>query len=265
MTKTAQKNARIGLVAAGMLVIFAATAQGQSFDHSSFDAVLRAYAVPGGVDYAGLRSDRAALDRYVAQLGTVPAGTFQRWPKQEQVAFLINAYNAIVLQQVIDDYPIARSANPAALVRPANSVWQINGFFNQLKHRLIGKDLTLDQIEHEWLRARLKEPRVHFALVCAARSCPPLRAEAYRADQLDAQLDDQARQFLNDRERNRFFNDRAELSEIFKWFGEDFGGEFGLRIYLGRYLNANLAARMKAATYTISYTKYDWELNDAAR
>lgn len=237
----------------------------QTFDHSSFDAVLAAHVRPNGIAYSALKTDRAPLDKYIAQLGAVPAKTFQRWPKPDQIAFLINAYNAIVLQQVIDDYPIRRSTNPAAVVRPANSVWQIDGFFNQLKHRLIGKDLTLDQIEHEWLRAKLKEPRIHFALVCAAHSCPPLRNEAYRADKLDAQLDDQARRFLNDRARNRFEDDGAQLSEIFKWFADDFGGEKGLRNYLGRYLNTTLAARMRNAGYSISYVDYDWELNDASR
>lgn len=219
----------------------------------------------GGVDYKALEADRAELDNYVARLGTVTEAAFSKWPRAEQVAFLINAYNAIVLQQVIDDYPIKRSAHPAALIRPANSVWQIAGFFADLKHRLLGRDLTLDQIEHEWLRAKLKEPRIHFALVCAARSCPPLRAEAYRADKLDQQLDDQARIFLNDRERNRFANQSAELSEIFKWFGEDFGGEQGLRTFLGRYLNADLAKRVSTSGYRIRYVDYDWTLNDVAR
>jgi hypothetical protein len=241
------------------------SAYAQPFDHSLFDNVLRAHVKPGGVHYAGLKADRAGLDAYVAKLGAVSKQTFNAWSRSEQIAYLINAYNAIVLQQVIDDYPIERSKKPAALVRPANSVWQIDGFFSDLKHRLLSRDLTLDQIEHEWLRAKLKEPRIHFALVCAARSCPPLRDEAYRAEHLDAQLDDQARQFLNDRERNRFGAEHAQLSEIFKWFGEDFGGEQGLRSYLGKYLNAELKARIQTSSYAISYIDYDWTLNDISR
>lgn len=247
------------------LLISCGFVHGQIIDHSAFDVVLRAHATATGVDYSPLKANRAGLDRYVAQLGTVSAKTFDGWKRDEKIAFLINAYNAIVLQQVIDDYPIERSTRAAALVRPANSVWQIDGFFNELKHRLIGRDVTLDHIEHEWLRARLKEPRIHFALVCAAKSCPPLRNEAYRADKLSAQLDDQARQFLNDRERNRFASAGAELSEIFKWFGEDFGGERGLRQFLARYLNAELASRIKSSDYAISYTDYDWTLNDISR
>lgn len=257
-------NRRSGLLVV-LLLVWVTPVRAQSFDHAAFDGVLRAHVVHGGVDYKALQADRGALDVYVARLGTVSEQAFRKWARAEQVAFLINAYNAIVMQQVIDDYPIARSPNPAALVRPANSVWQIDGFFNQLKHRLLGSELTLDAIEHEWLRAKLKEPRIHFALVCAARSCPPLRAEAYRGNRLEQQLDDQARSFLNDRERNRFGSDDADLSEIFKWFGDDFGGEKGLRTYLGKYLNPELAKRVKDGSYKIRYVEYDWTLNDVAR
>jgi hypothetical protein len=217
------------------------------------------------VDYSKLKASRAQLDQYIARLGTVSSKQFDRWPRDEQIAYLINAYNAIVLQQVIDDYPIVRSNKPAALVRPANSVWQIDGFFTTLKHRVAGRQLTLDQIEHEWLRPKYKEPRIHFALVCAAQSCPPLRNEAYRADRLNAQLDEQARAFLNDRARNRFDKDTAQLSEIFKWFADDFGGEAGLRAYLARYLNPELAGRIRNTSYVIGYVDYDWMLNDVSR
>jgi hypothetical protein len=89
-----------------------------------------------------------------------------------------------------------------------------------------------------------------------------LRAEAYHADRLNTQLDEQARQFLNDRERNRFGEAKAELSEIFKWFADDFGGEQGLRAFLGKYLNAELRARIQSNGYAIGYTDYDWTLND---
>lgn len=262
---TRRKGHKNVLIGALLILVFFSAANAQSFDHAPLDGVLRAHVVQGGVDYRALQADRGQLDTYVARLGTVSEATFRKWSRADQLAFLINAYNAMVIQQVIDDYPIQRSPNPAALVRPANSVWQIDGFFNGLEHRLLGTQFTLDKIEHEWLRAKLKEPRIHFALVCAARSCPPLRTEAYHASRLDEQLDDQARRFLNDRERNRFGSESAELSEIFKWFGEDFGGEKGLRSYLARYLNPELAQRVKNAGYKIRYVEYDWTLNDVAR
>jgi hypothetical protein len=248
-----------------LCLVFASNAEAQNFDHSPLNAVLSAHSLPHGVDYARLKANRAPLDQYIAQLGAVSSRQFDGWSRDEQIAYLLNAYNAIVLQQVIDDYPIQRSSRPAALVRPANSVWQINGFFSDLKHRVAGRQLTLDQVEHEWLRPKYKEPRIHFALVCAARSCPPLRTAAYRADRLSAQLDDQARAFLNDRQRNRFDSEEAALSEIFKWFAEDFGGASGLRTFLARYLNPELAAKVKNTSYAIGYVDYDWTLNDIPR
>lgn len=249
-----------------LLIIGTATvSSAQSFDHTGFDLIVRAVSTPNGVRYAKLKTDRAGVAQYIDQLGTVSDNTFGAWPRADQIAYLINAYNAIVLLQVIDAYPIKRSRSPAALLRPANSVWQIDGFFSTHKHRVAGRDLTLDQIEHEWLRARLQEPRIHFALVCAARSCPPLRSEAYHPDRLDAQLDEQARRFLNDRAHNRFSRDGAELSEIFKWFAEDFGGEPGLRAYLSRYLHPDLSTRVRDPDYRIRYIDYDWALNDVAR
>jgi hypothetical protein len=260
-----QMNVRLSQVVWMLFLITPRPIQAQSLDHSLFDAVLATHSTPQGVDYAKLKSNRAGLDQYVAKLGTISSKQFDRWPRAEQVAFLINAYNAIVLQQVIDDYPIQRSSKPAALVRPANSVWQIDGFFSDLKHRVAGRQLTLDQIEHEWLRPKYQEPRIHFALVCAAHSCPPLRGEAYRAERLSLQLDDQARLFLNDRARNRFDNAGAQLSEIFKWFADDFGGESGLRAFLARYLNPELAGKMRDSSYGIGYVDYDWILNDIAR
>jgi hypothetical protein len=247
------------------LLVTVGAAKAQSFDHTKLTTALQTVVTARGVDYAKLEASRAGLDQYVARLGTISSRQFDRWPREEQIAYLINAYNAIVLQQVVDDYPIQRSTKAAALVRPANSVWQIDGFFDALKHRVAGRQLTLDQIEHEWLRPKFKEPRIHFALVCAAQSCPPLRSEAYRAERLSAQLDEQARLFLNDRARNRFDSDGAQLSEIFKWFAEDFGGETGLRTFLAGYLNAELAGRIKNASYVIGYVDYDWILNDVAR
>lgn len=250
-----------------VLVSSPATTRAQGFDQSDYDTVLRAYVSERGVDYARLRADRGGLDRYVARLGTVSAPQFDGWNRPEKLAYLINAYNAVVLQSVIDNYPIKRSLSPAALVKPANSVWQIPGFFNEATHKVAGRQVTLDDIEHKFLRAALKEPRIHAALVCAARSCPPLRREAYVADRVEPQLDDQARTFLNDPARNLF--DRASgevrLSEIFKWFGEDFGPkDKGVIAFAERYVDPAMQKWLHDGKYRISYFDYDWNLNDAA-
>ena len=249
-----------------LLLLLPTLVAAQTPDHAALTAVVRAHVNERGVDYGTLKSQRATLDRYVAGLGRISAAHFDGWSRGDQLAYLINAYNAIVLQSVIDHYPIKRSLNPAALLRPANSVWQIPGFFSDRKHPVAGRQLTLDDIEHRMLRAVLKEPRVHGALVCAARSCPPLRMNAYQGDSIDAQLDDQARTFLNDPARNVLDVKRGtvKLSEIFKWFAEDFGGtEKGVIEFVARHVKPVLQEWLRTGKYRISYFDYDWNLNDA--
>ncbi len=138
--------------------------------------------------------------------------------------------------------------------------------------------MTLDDIEHGSLRAKYDEPRIHFALVCAAVSCPPLREEAYRGDRLDEQLDDQGRRFLNDPRHNRFEIERRQvhLSKIFDWYGEDFeqfatesGYERdrkvnGILSFVSRYLMDRVADFLETAEYRVKFESYDWTLNDQA-
>lgn len=255
----------------------AAPVAGQAIDPAPYARVLSEHAVAGGVDYAGLARDRTDLDAYVRSLAGVSAAQFDAWPRAEQVAYLINAYNALVILQVVDEYPIKRSLRPSALVRPGNSVWQIDGFFDGIEHRVAGRDMTLDGIEHEWLRKRYAEPRIHAALVCAAHSCPPLRAEPFAAARLGDQLDDQMRLFVNDRERNRF--DRADgkvrLSSIFDWFAEDFTSfapdrgyaaapdkARGVLALIARYLPDDTAVWLRDGRYEVDYLDYDWTLNE---
>jgi hypothetical protein len=257
---------RFLMASAAFLLLHAGPAAAQGLDHSALDAVLRRNVAADGVRYAALAADRGGLDQYLARVGAVTDSAYRSWPRSEQLAYLINSYNAIVLRQVLDAYPIKRSLAPAALVRPANSVWQIAGFFGGTRHNVAGQRLTLDDIEHKLLRATLKEPRIHAALVCAAVSCPPLRAEAYRADRIEAQLDDQMRRFLADPKRNRVDRARGEvrLSEIFKWFAEDFGGADGIIPFVARYMDAPTRAWLNAGRVRVTYFDYDWNLNDAS-
>lgn len=249
------------------LLLLPRTVAAQTFDHATLDNVVSRFVSDDGIRYRDLAADRKQLDVYVASLGRVSETQFAGWPRNEKLAYLINAYNALVLQRVIDHYPIKRSLNPAALVRPANSVWQIGGFFDETRAAVAGRPRTLDDIEHKLLREALKEPRIHAALVCAARSCPPLRREAFVADKLDAQLDQQWRVFLNDRARNLFDRERGEvkLSEIMKWFAEDFGGTNGVISFVSRYVDAPTQMWLRGRKYRITYFDYDWTLNDAAQ
>lgn len=248
------------------LILCPAPAVGQGFRHSELDSVLIRHVSTAGVDYRGLKTARAPLDRYVRQLGAVSSSEYDNWSRNEKLAYLINAYNALVLQQVIDNYPIKRSMHLKALVRPANSVWQIKGFFDDVRHPVAGASRTLDDIEHKLLREVLKEPRIHAALVCAARSCPPLRKEAYDAARIDEQLDEQWRVFINDKERNHIDRRRGEikLSEILKWFESDFGGTDAVISFISRYVDAPTQNWLRTRKYRVLYFDYDWTLNDAA-
>lgn len=256
-----------------------ARARAQGFDHSAYDTVLARHVVEGGVDYAALKAERGVLDRYLQRLAAVTRDEFAAWPEPDRIAYLINAYNAYMLQIVIDHYPIDTGGFFQRLFHPDNSVRQIDGVFDGIEHRVAGADLTLDEIEHQRLRENYDEPRIHFALVCAAVSCPPLRAEAYRGGRLDVQLDDQARRFLNDTSANRFdvSEGRVRVSRIFDWYGEDFRGhapEHGYRVsgnlrgvlaFAARYLPERVARFLERGEYDVEFFDYDWTLNDRTR
>lgn len=272
-----------GLALAG-LVIAAAPLAAQGFDHAELDSVLARYVQDSRVDYATLKADRSILDRYLDKVAGVSAEVFAAWPESEQVAYLINAYNAYMLQIVIDNYPIKGSGffkkltAPKRFAFPSSSVRHIDGVFDGIRHGVAGRELTLDEVEHGILRAEYNEPRVHFALVCAATSCPPLREEAYRGARLEAQLDDQGRQFLNDPRLNRFELERRRvyLSKVFDWFGGDFRQFAGERGYQGdetvngvlnfvsRYLVDRVVRFLEGGDYEVRFSSYDWTLNDQA-
>jgi hypothetical protein len=266
---------------AGVLSLGQGAATAQSFDHSRWDTLVRDFVEVKGVRYADLRGARTQLDSYVSEIAGVDSDEFDSWTRSERIAYLINAYNALVVLQVIDAYPLRRRfLNFKGLFRPGNSVWQVPGFFDDIRHRVAGRDLTLDDIEHRWLRAELKEPRIHFALVCAAASCPPFRQEAYSADQLDLQLDDQAARFFNDTSKNAFDSaaNEVRLSSILGWFGEDFApfapatgfqaenaAQRGSLAFAARFLPAATADWLRDGSYSVRYLEYNWTLNDASR
>src|SRR5262245_16744481 len=160
-----------------------------NFDHShiGFGSVLQQFVKNGLVDYAALKKDPKRLDEYLGQLAVIPEEAFMAFREKQKIAFLINLYNATTLRLVIDHYPLKS-------IKDIGN-W-LNGPFDQKIVRLMGRSFSLGDVEHAILRKNHREPRLHFALVCGALGCPPLRAEAYVAEKLDDQLDDQARQFL---------------------------------------------------------------------
>jgi hypothetical protein len=232
----------------GALLLVSA-AHGAELDHSAWNSLAQTYvSAESHVDYRGLKDNGLQeLDAYLAQLEKPwPAGM----QSQETKAALINAYNALTIRWILSNYPV-------------ESIWKTDNPFQEPRHTVNGETLSLDQIE-----TRLREmddPRIHAALVCAARSCPPLRHEAYVAGRIDEQLDDNTRSWLANRQLNVFdpVARTARISPIFEWYASDFETNRGLREFLARHAPPDARFLREAGT-SIEYETYHWGLNDAS-
>ncbi len=255
----------------GMVLAQAADA---SFDHSyaAWDALLKKHVrwLPDNkqsqVDYQGFAPDRAALQQVLARWSAVTPAQFAGFNRSQKMAFLINAYNGFTLELILTEYPNLRSIKDLGSL--FQSPWKKKFF------RLLGEERHLDWIEHEQLRPVYNDWRVHAAVNCASIGCPALRPEAFTATRLDDQMDDGMNRFMSDPTRNRYRDGRAELSEIFKWFGEDFQkghrGIGSLNDLVLRYADALAVpmpdrAQIRAGSVRIRYLDYDWSLNDLRR
>ena len=227
--------------------------------HATFAGVLTEYVRDARVDYTALKAHPQDLHRYLDQVTAVSKSEFKKWNEPQQIAFLSNAYNAYTLRLIIDHYPVKSIKDIGGL---------LTGPWDQPVVKLFGETITLNIVEHKILRKDYSEPRIHFALVCAAKGCPPLRSEAYVAGRLDAQLDDQAKQFLANPSKNRVeAGERVVyLSPIFKWYGGDFEKKSGsVLAALEPYWPEKSAAALAKGNFKIRYTEYDWSLNDQTR
>jgi hypothetical protein len=263
-------DARLGITLLALLALPAGGANAQfDHEHKAWDALLKKHVViiDGGkasqVRYDGFKQDRAALKAYLQSLSGVTQQAFDGWGKAQRMAFLINAYNAFTVEKILTRYP------------DIQSIWDFGKIFgNPFRDRffmLLGERSSLDHIEHETLRkpGAYDEPRVHYAVNCASIGCPMLREEAYVAERLEAQLEEQAMRFLSDRSRNRYdaAGGALEVSRIFDWFKEDWKSR---EQYFARYavLLADDAAHRKliaSGKARIRFLEYDWALNDAKR
>lgn len=219
------------------------------------------------VDYAGFAADRAAFDGYLKSLAAVAEADYRRWTKAQQLAFLINAYNAWTIDLVLGRYPDLKS------IKEIGSLFQSP--WKKKFIPLLGMTVSLDDIEHGQIRApgSFDEPRIHAALVCASIGCPMLRAEAFVAERLDSQFEDGMSRFLGDASRNRFdaASGRLLVSRLFDWYGDDFAkgqrGFLSLPATFARYAEQLAATpeareRIRRGDYTLSFMDYDWRLND---
>jgi hypothetical protein len=238
------------------LLLWASSAAA-AFDHAhpTWDALLKKHVVllDGGkasqLRYADMARERTALKTYLQTVSDVSEREFEAWSRVEQIAFLINAYNAFTVEKVLTRYPAI------------GSIWDFGKLFgNPFRDRfflLLGQPRSLDDLEHGILRKTYREPRIHFAVNCASVGCPMLREEAYRGVDLEKQLEEQARRFLSDRSRNRTRDGRLEVSKIFDWFKEDFEPRDQ---YFMKY--ADILGLPPGASPPLAFLDYDWSLND---
>ena len=217
--------------------------------HRPFDILLRKHVTEQRVDYLTWRDDaddRTALASYLEALAVAE---IDEWPEADRLAFYINLYNATMIHTILDRVDATYSTSDAEF-----------GVFKEPLVALGGdQKVTLDHLEHGLVRKQFKEPRIHVALVCGARSCPPLIARAYRGDDLDRTLEANMRAFVNSGERNVIGDEGMELSKIFEWFADDFGGAAAVPNYVDRYVDGRDVSKLP-----VEFLEYSWVLNIAA-
>ena len=227
-----------------------AVAHAAQVDHALFATLLSRHVKDGVVDYKGFKDDETIMDQYLDVLAAVDPESLST---DDQFAFYVNAYNAWTIKLILSRYPGIRSIKDLGSL--FSSPWK------KTIARIDGSLLSLDQIEHDILRKRFKDPRVHFAVNCASKSCPPLQGEPFTGSLLNDQLNRAARAFINAPRFNRLEGDTLWVSKIFDWFPDDFHGDV-----IGFFINfadAPLGDQLEKnkARIKVEYLDYDWSLN----
>jgi len=249
------KNSTIKLMLVGICLSFVAVFPVSALSETALDNTLYAQLLDrhvrdGVVDYQGFKADEKMLDAYLDQMAAIDP---EKLSRNEQFAFYINAYNAWTIKLILTRYP------------GISSIKDIGSFFSspwkKKISRINGELLTLDEIEHEILRPRFQDPRIHFAVNCASIGCPKLISNPYEANTLEKQLDTVTRDFINNPDRNYLKGDTLYVSRIFKWFAEDFNHD--IRGFFLQYASDDLRQALAAVgnDLNIRYLDYDWSLN----
>lgn len=253
---TPSRMALAGFVLAAALA-GKARAEPSAFDHSAFDALLRKHVVRGRVDYDAFK----AAPEFRAYLDSLARADLGALSEQERLALYIDAYNAYTIQliNVKGERDSIRNINKTMGLK-------LKGPWKEELAVVGGRTCSLDDIEHDIIRKQFHEPRIHFALVCAAISCPPLRSEAYTGAKLHAQLDDQAKLFLLESPaKNRVDLETGTLyvSMIFSWYKEDFGtSDAAIAAFVARFYPEGPEKQLLVSgNAKIATTAYDWTLN----
>ena len=211
--------------------------------HAAFNKMLNTHVSSDGkVKYAGFKKDKHILDAYINMLATTKVS--DKWSKPEKLSFWINTYNALTIRTIVEHYPI-KSIKDIDGGEP----WKVKRFTNG------GKSFSLNDIENTILRP-MGDARIHFAINCAAASCPPLANKAFDAENVEALLEKRTNHFINDAYFNMISHDRAKISKIFDWYKSDFSN---LDAFLTKYNTQHTVVDAKTA---ISYFDYDWKLNE---
>lgn len=246
------RSAALFLIA---LIFAVAPASAAEPDYRLWQELLSKHYDPArGMDYKRLKANKAALDRLRGQMAAVDVSSLSR---PEQLAYWINLYNINVVGVVVDNYPVEsiRDISTDPIVR-------LNVFKKPFV-RIKGGTLSLDDVEHKKIREPFKDPRIHFAINCAAESCPPIRPEPYVGARIQQQLDDQTRKFLH--ATVRVEGDVVHVTKIMDWFKDDFEQWGGGSIpFLKKHLPADKARRIGAEA-ELEYDDYSWKLNDWRR
>ncbi len=222
-------------------------------NHERWDQLVKKHVKDDGfVDYKGFIRDSLELNRYLDQLSAVHPDD-KSWSRNEQMAYWINAYNAFTIRLIVRNYPVESIKDIKKGIAFVNSVWDIKFI------KIQGFTYDLNNIEHNILRPVFKDARVHAAINCASYSCPRLRPEAYTPEKLDSQLEDGMKKFLADPLRNKITAEKAEISEIFKWFKGDFDRDAGSLIaYINKFSTQKITDKTE-----LKYLNYNWTLNEA--
>jgi hypothetical protein len=219
-------------------------------DHGIYASLLKKYVKKGHVNYQGFKNEEAELDEYLKVLENTDVNSLS---SSERFAYYVNAYNAWTIKLILSGYP------------GINSIKELGSFIKTpWKKKIVrseGTLLTLDDIEHNILRPMFKDPRIHFAINCAAFSCPPLRSEPYQGKILDQQLNDSTRVFINNPKRNYLEGNTLYVSKIFKWFAEDF--DHDVVGFVSAYAEGDFKKQLdiKKDILKVKYLYYDWSLN----
>jgi len=210
----------------------------------SVDTFLKKYVSDGAVDYAKIKNNKSEINSLYNEAGSISlAGSSDNAKK----AFYINAYNIVVIHSIAQRFPV-------------KSPMDIEGFFDKKTHLIAGENLTLNTLEKEKLLAVFHDPRFHFVLVCAAKSCPPLMSGAFLPDQIESQLEQRTKLTINDKTWLKVSTSekKAEVSKIFEWYNGDFtAGGKSLVDWINQYRTAKIPSH-----YKVAYYEYDWALND---